>query len=263
MSPDNRAVALWIISFAALALAVDLLSPDIALRTVAASLLIFVLPGYSIMRLINDRLRGFETIVLSVALSIAVIVLGGLLLNAIGAFSEVGWNTLLAIITIVASLGSLIRGASEVAAPASFPSMRVRPGYWGIFAAALAIGLGAVAIARTGAERQHQYSFTELWMVAGRGSSENLATLGVRNAEDVTTTYEIALFADGTSISRRAAIVLQPGETWTDVFPLNGRLKLANRVEARLFRANDPDTTYRKVWLSNASAATGSSKDPK
>ena len=95
----------------------------------------------------------------------------------------------------------------------------------------------------------------------GTASSGNLVTVGIRNAEAVPTTYEIALLADGAAISRRSGIALQAGETWSDVLPLNGRLGLADRVEARLFREDAPDTVYRKVWLSRSAASKSLKKD--
>jgi uncharacterized membrane protein len=262
MANVEQKATIGMIGYVAVAAIVAIVSSSLCLRASAAIPLVLFLPGYSVLRAtIRAGRLDLQTLVFSIALSVAIDILGGLVLNAFDALSMYGWALWLCAVTVGACALSPLGVSPSVTISPRTTSLGLRPAQWAMCAAAVLIGTGAIGLARSGAANQHEYAFTEFWMVPNAASGGNVATVGISNQEKVATTYEIALFANGANVSRRSGIALQPGETWSDVIPLNGQLGRADRVEAWLFKADAPENVYRKVWLSNAVKSPTHTKD--
>ena len=257
-------------AFAGLAAAASLTALPPAARACLALPLTLYLPGAALCSAVfPGQARTAETRVLAVALSLALTVLCGLGLNAIGRLTPAGWALALAGATVLFVLAALARR------PAGLPAgleLRVSGfealGPWWnriAFAVAAALALGAVLLARHGAEAQHEYRYTEFWMVAAPGDHPSLATLGLFNAEQATATYGVDILLDGKLVDRWPPITLQPGETRTASLDLPQKA-LGGRVEAQLYRDGDRDTVYRKVWVavppSRSAAERAAAKAP-
>ena len=262
MSSTERQLDVAIICYAVLAAMVSTTSADVALRGIVVTPLLLFATGYSVLRATNGAMPlNLQTIVFSVALSIAICVLTGVVLNTFDTLSVLGWTASLGLLTAGVSTLSLIRCARPARKKTfgSLPNLRLA--HWAMFGAAASISVVSVGLARSGAMAQREYAFTQFWMVPDMASSGNLVTIGIRNEEQISTNFEVAIFADGAGVSRQSGIALAPGETWSNVVPLSGKMSRADRVEAWLFKAHAPNNVYRKVWLSNTSDLLHHNKD--
>jgi hypothetical protein len=237
------------------------------LRAVLVLPLVLFLPGYVLVAALfpgrGAGLRVEERALLSIGLSLALVALGGLLLNQTPwGLQTDSWAALLGLFTLGAAAVAVLRpprpapgggpagDAEEGPAPLRYlPPAGVRPSL--AFAGAAAILAGAVAIAHQGAQAQRTASgFTQLWLVpsasAGAGGAGAMR-LGVRSAEPRPATYSLRVTVDGVQTESWPAIVLAPGQTWeTNVAPLP-----EGAVEALLTRADAPQQVYRRVTLAS------------
>jgi hypothetical protein len=236
-----------------------LVPPQIVLIRALALPLVLVLPGYALISASFPRrpLGITERLVFSLGLSLAVVILGGLLLNLTPfGLRASTWAVLLAGITLGASAVALVRRRGQ--------SMSA-PGWWRVgnfgltprqglvLGLAAAIVCGAMAVSITGAERQSYPGFTQLWMLpAGTSSGENIVRLGVGNMQSTDMEYRLVVNVDGKTVIEWPVIDLQPHATWeaTLVLPPTRSLGVA-RVEADLYRGGAPTVIYRHVvlWL--------------
>jgi uncharacterized membrane protein len=259
----EKRLSLTIIVFAVLAASISVASSSVLVRSIVAIPLFLFLPGHSVLHLVTGRRRfDLENLVLAVGLSMAIAVLGGVALNLIGALSLIGWAVLSAAVTVGATAaGSLTAARSVQPGRPWMMSPGLRPAQWMMCLVAVLLAFGSVELVRSGAEAQHEYAFTEFWMVPKGAPESNMVTIGIRNSEKVPTTYDIALFADGANVSRRSGITLQPGKSWLDDVALDTQLQHAERVQAWLFRSDAPYDVYRKVWISGPGKPAAAMKE--
>ena len=236
-----------------------LVPPDIVPIRILGLPLVLVLPGYALTSaLFPQRALGApEPLVLSLGLSLVIVVLGGLVLSwtPFGLRAS-SWTLLLSGITLGASAVALVRRRGRgMSAPRSLRAANVgltfRQGL--LMGLAGVIVCGAVAVSIIGAERQSYAGFTQLWILpVGGANVENAVRLGVNNMESTAVKYRLTASVDGKVVKEWPSIDLEPKEKWdtTLVLPPTGSAGVA-RVEADLYRAGAPTTTYRHVvlWL--------------
>lgn len=221
--------------------------------------LVLVLPGYALTSaLFPGREFGFqERLIFSLALSLVLVVLGGLLLNLTQWGLRTGsWAVFLAGITLGACAVALVRRQRQGIANSGW--MRVggiglnfRQGLL-LVLAALIIG-GAVAVSIIGAARQPYPGFTQFWILPAGGSNpKNAVQLGVSNMELTAMEYRLAVSVNGKVVKEWPTIDLNSHEQWeaTLLIPQNGHAGTA-KIEADLYRTDAPTTLYRHVvlWL--------------
>ena len=224
----------------------------VLIGTILALPLVFVLPGYTLIEALfyQKMLKGTHRIVLSLGLSLALAILGGLLLNMlpIGLQAQ-SWAIFLGLVTTVFSLvAAYFRRGTQVTG-----TRRLRLGF-GIpaylIALALIMAILSVLYAAIGVEQQPHPGFTQLWMlpVAPTGTS-SAVRLGVRSFEDTTVTYRITITMNGQVVRAWSSVSLQPEQTWNQVvqLPTSGTHSLY--IEAQLYRLDHPQTVYRNVHL--------------
>jgi hypothetical protein len=234
------------------------------LRAVLVLPLVFFLPGYVLVAALfpgrGAGLKVEERALLSIGLSLALVALGGLLLNqSPWGLQADSWAAFLGLFTLGAAVVAVLRpprpapgggpqGVAEGdAVPLRLlPPVGVRHGL--AFAGAAAILTGAVAIAHQGAQAQRVATgFTQLWLVpaAAGGAGSGALRLGLRSAEPRPATYSLRVTVDGVQTESWPVIVLAPGQTWeTTVAPAP-----RGAVEALLSRADAPQEIYRRVTL--------------
>ncbi|HEY1627842.1 MAG TPA: DUF1616 domain-containing protein [Streptosporangiaceae bacterium] len=190
------------------------------LRVLAGVPLVLVLPGYALtaFALPARSPRQFSPVLWrtlwTTGLSLAVAVLGGLVLNLIPAgLTRVSWAVLLAVVTLAALAAAIwLRPSSAAAAPpSSARGARWRPSWVaaGYGLAALAMAGTATGLAVVSGGWEHSTPFAQLWLVPG----QRTATLGVRSAYPGTQAFRLVL-KDGTRQAGTWDFTLTTGQTW-------------------------------------------------
>jgi uncharacterized membrane protein len=193
-------------------------------RTVALLPLLLVLPGYAltcVMFLPGEIGRDLR-LVLSVAFSIGVAAIGGLVVQLVIRLDRPVWATLLALVTVVAALAAL-RRRDWMPADTERPTLRIPiVGAISVVAmlAAVAIGGWAIAIATEGAHRQaSQAHFSSLWLVpAGPVQTPQPVNVGVTNHEGEASAYQLTVTQGGRTL-QRWQLPLDDSESWQAQLP--------------------------------------------
>jgi uncharacterized membrane protein len=198
------------------------------------------------------RLPLVERCLFSAGLSIALAVLGGLLLNltpwGLTAASEA---VLLALVTLVCCGGVLLReqreerqGAEEPRSLGALPHISAAQGT--LFGLAAAIAVFSVGVARFAAIHEDSSAFTQLWLQpAASGSVE----LGVHNEEGSAQRYMLEVRQGDNLLQPREEIDLQSGQTWQTLLSLPVQPSEIDQVTATLYRSPGDDQPYRQVTL--------------
>jgi uncharacterized membrane protein len=215
-----------------------------ALRLLLGLPLALFLPGYALAAALVPGSPGWaERLAQSLGLSLALTVLGGFVLNALpGGLQPTSWLVLLAGVTLAGALAAIVRrrGASSVA----HTPVRVGPMAAIALAVALLGAVGAVGVARSGADGQAASGFTQLWM---QPDETGAVVIGVRSMEPAPVAYTVRLESGGALLQEWPAVQLAPGETWETA--ASWAVPSGATLEAALYRADQPDAAYRQVTL--------------
>ena len=219
-----------------------------AIRALVGLPLVLVLPGYALTAAVTPRLGrwGADKVVFTLGTSIAVAVLGGLVLN----FTPWGlerrsWSVLLAAFTIVAATGAALRRAGAAETP-SGPRGRVQRHSAAASRAGSPIAMAAVGISRRGAiQADQQTRFTQMWMLPTNGKKD--LRIGIINREGSTQHYRIVLRDGRRQLATFPAIDLAAGAKWISAVHVPSDLPPRARIQADLYRAARPRVIYRHV----------------
>lgn len=237
-----------------------LVLPFEAVRLVFAAPLALFLPGYALTAaaFAQRPLELPQLLLLSVALSLATLALGALLLDfAPGGVRAVSWALLLLLVVLGGCGSAALRRPPPPAGP-GWPRPRLAPTDGALLLGGLATAAAALALAGTLLPANDVRGYTQLWMLPLRDGREAGVRVGVTNEETSTVAYSLR-----TRIHEIENVVrsfsLAPGETRivrvrADPPPPPGRSVPA---VATLFRESRPDTVYRRVsgWVSAPEAA--------
>jgi uncharacterized membrane protein len=210
--------------------------------------LVLILPGYALTFALFGRnvLGGPERLLLSLGLSIALTILGGLLLNLTPwGLQENTWVLLLVGITLTASAVALIRHNEPLVTTLQWRS-KLRVTEILLYEAAAVVLVGAIWIAAQPAPVTRAIGYTSLWIVPD-DARVMVFTLGINSAETETTVYRLELQLGGKVIQEWSPLVLEPGQVWMNSFDLSALQH--EPVSAFLYRADKPDAVYRQVLL--------------
>ena len=219
--------------------------------------LVLVLPGYALTcALFPKRALGvLECVVFSLALSLGIVILGGLVLNwtPFGLHTS-SWSVLLGGITLIASAVALVRRRGQNISASAWlrvvdVGLNFRQGLLLALAAVVVCGAGAVSY--LGAARQPLPGFTQLWILPADGAStKNTIRLGVSNMELTAMDYNLSVNMDGKVVKDWPSIYLKSNEKWeaTLVLPQTTHTG-TTRVEASLYQTRAPTKIYRHVVL--------------
>lgn len=217
-------------------------------------------PGVALGWLVRRRPfdLGVAAAVAAGSAGLSFLVLGGLVLNLLPAgLSRSGWL----------GFGSAVAGAALVVwlsghgAPADLgqrahgesdgvprgPRLRVNEA--AAFGVAALLVVAAIAVAGLGVHQPSE-PFTQLWVVP---QSNGTTQVGVANHEADPVVYRVDLVIGGAVASTYPGIRLAPGDSWTTNVALT--IPTASRLEARLYRADEPSKIYRQavLWPPNPS----------
>jgi len=219
--------------------------PAISLLFVAP--LALFAPGYAIVAAAFARrpLDRPRLLVLSLALSLAVLALGGLFLNYLGGIHAGTWAILLLLVVVGCCRTAALRRDR--------PSERLRlhppkPGWpkLGLALGGLAAVAAALVLASATLPAKSAVGYTELWIVPELESEGSEALVGVKSEEQQTTEYDLGVRIGKQLVKR--SFVLAPGEeTTVRVGPPVALTGSTVPVVATLLLDSDPSHVYRRV----------------
>jgi uncharacterized membrane protein len=212
------------------------------------SLVLFV-PGYALAAaLFPPRTLGVpERLLFSVALSLASTMLGSLVLY----WLKVGlrpatWALLLTAITLGTSLIAWQRRKDRESAPLALNLSLVQGGTLGL--AGLAV-VAALTLARVPSSPAGLEGYTLLWILPTDRAEPPGVRLGISSMEFTPVSYRLLFTVDGRPAYEWATISLGPGEKWEEFVPLPAQGAGSGRIEATLYRLDNPSVVYRRVSL--------------
>jgi uncharacterized membrane protein len=240
--------------------AAALLLPFEAARLLFAAPLALVLPGYAIAAasFAHHRLEGPRLGLVSLALSLATLVIGALVLNYMpGGIRSVSWALLLAIVIVGCCSAAALR-RPEAGPAASWRLPRLKRIDAALLFAGLAAAVAGVVLAQTNLPAKEAIGYTQLWVLPEGGAEATEVQVGVGNQEQHTVPYDLLVRIGDAPLIRRS-FVLDPGERRVVRLPAGAQVDGSPvPVVARLLRQNRTDRVYRRVmdWL----AAPGSAQ---
>jgi hypothetical protein len=171
----------------------------------------------------------------------AACVLGGLLLNAVGALTTLGWLVLLGAISLA---GALVAPHSHAPISQPWSGLALRPRHGVLVAAILAAMTLTLGASLRNRAEFHPFAYTDFWMLPVQPGSSGYQ-VGIRNQERRPEVVTLRVTVDGTLVGVWRDIAVAPGET-----VLKGvALPEGHKAEAILLRTG-PDNTVellRKV----------------
>jgi uncharacterized membrane protein len=236
------------------------------LRAVLGWLLLLVLPGAAVVAAVfPQRSLGFaERLMFVPGTSLAVIILGGLILNqSPWGIQTLTWIGMLAGLTLAAgAIAWRRRKRSErmtfrhmsIGLAGTTPSLRDAS----FISAALVIVVAACFVARTPPSPQGLRGYTLLWMLPGQAGAASSGTspsaagpmrVGITSGEFTRTRYSLQVAVNQQVVRIWPAIELGPNQQWEAYLALPPESLGGATVEATLYRADSPGTVYRHVVL--------------
>jgi uncharacterized membrane protein len=245
----ERATAVAVVG-AVLAIAV----PWELVRIVVGLPLALFLPGYAISAAVFARaeVNRPQEAMAALALSLAVLALGGLLLTYVpGGIGTASWAVLLLLVVIGACRAAALRrprgrrgrGGRRFGAP-KLGNLAAADVAGGVIAAALVVG--ALVLALTPLTAGKAAGYTALWMVPGNGEDAGRLLVGVESSEQEPRRYRLEVHS--LRLGREVQFELAPGGERVASLPLPASGP-KERVEATLYRLDRPGVVYRKVAL--------------
>lgn len=226
-------------------------------HTAVALPLVLFCPGFALMAALfpmrsrpstSEESVGIdwpERLLFSVALSLVIAIVGGLLLNRTGpGLTTTSWALFLVGVTVIAGIPAVLRSMSGLATgltPGSVSWTRFL-----VYGAAVLLAATALVVARSSAVQDQARPFTQLWILPGAGSTA--AEIGIRSQESSTQDYLLRVVSGG-QVIRQYALSLAPGMTWQRTVSVPSR---QSGIAAYLYRPNHPGAPYRWVKLAPA-----------
>ena len=207
------------------------------------------LPGYAWLRMTApEEPQSSERLTLAAGLSLALCVLAGFALNAVGRLDPQGWAAALGGLTILCCVMAALRQRAPRQTALGRSTLRFSPSQAAMFALALGVAAFGVRYAAVALEGHREFKFTQFWMTPRSDADRSLVTIGIRNEEERPMTYAVTLVSEGSELSNWPPVNVAPGKTWTTDLAISGELR-NHRLEAWLRRADAPAEIYRKVWI--------------
>ncbi len=219
------------------------------LQAVLGLALVLFVPGYALAAaLFPPRTLGFpERLLFTVALSLVCTMLGSLVLYWLNvALRPVSWALLLAAITYYASLIAWLRRRSIGSALPAFNLSLAQAGTLGL--AGLAV-VAALSLARVPSSPAGLESYTVLWILPTDAASPPGVRVGITSMEFTPERYRLLVTVDGQPLREWATISLGPGDKWEAIVPLSAKGTGPGKIEAILYRLDNPNVVYRQVSL--------------
>ena len=183
----------------------------------------------------------FEQGLYSVAFTLALVVIGGIILNnTTWGIRRESWTLYLVLVTICASLFVIARRQDSMAF-----QVRVSLRQLVLLLTFAGTILLALTMSWFGDQTRPADGFTLFWTLPDR-TQANLLDIGVDSEEHSAQDYHLSLLVDGTPFGNYPSIELAPGEVWSVALNLPPQ---ATTIDVQLFRSMDTTTPYRSTHL--------------
>jgi hypothetical protein len=217
------------------------LVPFEPLRIAAGLPLALFLPGYALSALAFARspIEPAKTLLLSAAMSLATLAVGGLVLSLVGIYTGT-WALLLALLTVACCRGAAVRRGDRP--PQTAGRLRLSGPALALLAGALALFAGAIVLAQMPFSAEKAGGYTALWMLPGdNGRSVEVGTVSARHSSGP---YILEVEAgDEPAISK--TFRLEPGEE--QIYRLPVPAAPGEKIVASLYKEGKPTELYRRV----------------
>ena len=223
--------------------------------------LVFFIPGYVLNEVFFSRriMEGYHLLVVSLTLSLAIVILGGFVLNLLpGGLNAVSWSLFLGIFTTVFTMiEALLRQKIQKQIT---PTRRVHLALheYLLFLLSRIILIVSIGYSSISITYQPRAGFTQLWMVPSQNTANTWTVdLGIQSKELTTTRYQLTMSVNGTVVKTWSAIALAPDSAWRQQLPLPMDSKGKMYVQARLALVDKPGVIYREVHVTLIPNTTG------
>ncbi len=250
--PANERFIIAVAASSVAAMLMLLVVSNTAIRVLLALPFMLALPGYAItVALFPRRALGIpERTLFSIGLSLAVVALGGLILNwTPWGLQADSWAVLLCATTCLASVMALARRRREVALAAAPAGLGLTGLQSLLLGLAAVVAVAAIGLARMPAPLQSAEGYTLLWMLPSADGNPNAVRLGVDSMELASTQFRLEVKADSRTLREWPSLTLMPGEKWERRIELPAAEYGAGTIDAALYRLDDPRSVYRQVTL--------------
>jgi uncharacterized membrane protein len=254
--PRNADLLVAAVLAAVGALVVELV-PYTGLRLVFALPMVFALPGYGLVAAAFGRQmpEPVQRAALTLGLSLAVSILGALVLDLTSGLTAGSWTALIFVVVGATCAVAVERRRSDrhlLAEPRHARSKwRVRPYEVWLILLAVVITVSALVFAATPLPAKNVQGYTSLSMLQDPPRTTQVM-LQVKSAELRDTAYSLELRYDSMLVYAARRIVLQPGQRWQRAVVVAPSLpQNSTAVEATLVRLGSGTSPYRtvRVWL--------------
>lgn len=209
-------------------------------------IMVLVLPGYVFSLALFSQLEFIARLLVTLAISIVLVILGGLLLNMVPQGLNVStWIVFLLVVIGVGVLLAWRARSSQAGAPAlSLPKLNLRVVLWmGLSLAFVAL---AIFVSQLATSRQDK-AFSMLWANYNQNDPTLPLVIGVENQEGAPTIYHMVVEVNGTAYKKWDKISLENGKTFETNVTFSQPPSTAVRV--LLYRSEAPDKVYRQVQI--------------
>jgi hypothetical protein len=236
-----------VVAAALLCAVLALLIPVEGIALIFAVPLLLVLPGYAITAasFAHRKLAWPQFLLLSIALSLSVLVLGSLLLNYVGGIHPLSWAVLVVLVVFAACRVAAVRRGGTGKGP-SWPRPRLRGLEVAMVLGGVAATVVALAIASSTVPVEEAIGYTQLWVLPQAGSEGHEVQVGVRSQQQASTDFDLRVRIGSDALVRRS-FRLAPGETRLVKLRAPPGSKGRLPVIATLLRHNRPFSVYRRV----------------
>jgi hypothetical protein len=251
LNPRQRSLAIAAIASVCSA-AIVAFGPGLtALRLPFALLLLFVLPGYTLVAGLfpDESLDGPRGLVLTLGLSVALAVLTGLILDlGPDGVTTDSWAVALSMLTCLAALIG-VASTDRYGAISGSLRFRARPRELALLVVGAAILGTAVGFSRTVLPARNVRGYTALWIQPARLGARAGVRIGAISGELAAMRFRLTLRVGG-QLRYEKRFVLQPGGRYKQLVPLGAPpTDSAEPIRATLYRQARPNVVFRTVTL--------------
>jgi len=226
--------------------------------------MVFFLPGYTLIKVLfyRSRLEGVRRFLLCLALSMAIEILCGFVLNATPwGLRPFSWAICLSTLTTVFSLlAALLQKGQKRVSTGEIWLLWLRSDlgkHWKKRVAVtlgllLALGMAVYSIqfSVNSVVHQRRSGFTQLWIVQADQVNHSCSVLiGIGSFEFTPVKYHIVMTVNGSQAKAWSSITLSPQRTWNTSVPVTSVATGNANVVVQLYRVDKPGIVYRDVHL--------------
>jgi uncharacterized membrane protein len=224
---------------------------SIIVRLIFALPFVFLLPGYVFMEMLFPKreLGSVEQFSLTLGFSLALVILGGFVLNCTSwGLTAESWVVLLGCTALSAFVFARLRrrGKLRIITKPIFVRLSVKQVV--MFGLALIVAVTAYEYSLVGARQQPTTGFTQLWVLSTNKADDIDILIGVKNEELSAMEYRLHINMEDCVLDDWISFELKPGQRWDTAITLPSDCK-AGPLDVKLYNQDIPETPYRWVVL--------------